>query len=69
MMDDPVYDRDGHIVVVEELTPVGKVLVGGQDDGAVLIQAVHQLEEVVAGLAAHGQIAQLINDQQVIFGQ
>ncbi|MBE0507625.1 MAG: hypothetical protein IBX50_13090 [Marinospirillum sp.] len=26
MMDDPIHDGDGHIVAVEELTPVGEVL-------------------------------------------
>jgi len=47
-MDDPVHDRNGHIVVVEELTPVGKVLVGGQDNRAVFIQAVDQLDRIIS---------------------
>ena len=67
-MDDPINDRHRHVVVVEELTPAGEVLVGGQDDGPVFVQAVDQLEQVVAGLPSHGQVAQFIDDQQVVFG-
>ena len=69
MVDNPVNDRHRHVVVVEELAPAGEVLVGGQDDGPVFVQAVDQLEQVVPGLPGHGQVAQLIDDQQVVFGQ
>ena len=41
-MDDAIHDGDGDIVVMEELAPVGKVLVGGQDDGSVFIEGVDQ---------------------------
>ena len=68
MVDNPVNDRHRHVVVVEELAPAGEVLVGGQDDGPVFVQAVDQLEQVVPGLPGHGQVAQLIDDQQVVFG-
>ena len=68
MVDDPVNDRHRHVVVVEELAPTGEVLVGGQDDRPVFVQAVDQLEQIVAGLPGHGQVAQLIDDQQVVFG-
>ena len=69
MVDNPVNDRHRHVVVVEELAPAGEVLVGGQDDGPVFVQAVDQLEQVVAGLSRHRQVTQLIDDQQVVFGQ
>jgi len=45
MVDNPVNDRHRHVVVVEELTPAGEVLVGGQDDGPVFVKAVDQLEQ------------------------
>mgnify|MGYP006097474079 CR=1 FL=1 len=48
---------------MEELAPTVEVLVGGQDDRAVLVQVVDQLEEVIARLPGHGQITQLTNDQ------
>ncbi len=57
MVDNPVNDRHRHVVVVEELAPAGEVLVGGQDDGPVFVQAVDQLEQVVPGLPGHGQVA------------
>ena len=50
-MDDPVNDRYRNIVIVEKLPPTGEVLIGSQDDGSVLVQAVDQLKQVVAGLA------------------
>ena len=63
VVDDPVDDRHRHVVVMEELAPTGEVLVGGQDDRAVLVQVVNQLEEVIAPLPGHGQITQLTNDR------
>src|SRR5690554_573474 len=68
-MDNPVDDRHCNVVIVEKLSPAGEVLVGGQDDGPILVQAVDQLKQVVTGLSGHGQVAQLINDQQVVLGQ
>ena len=65
VVDDPVDDRSRHLVFCEELAPVGKVLVRGQHDRAVLVEAVHELEEVLARLPAHGQVAELIDDQQI----
>ena len=44
MVDDPVNDQHRHVVVLEELAPVGEVLVSGQDDRPVCLQAVDQLE-------------------------
>ena len=65
MVDQAVHDGDRHVVVGEELTPGGEVLVGGDDHRAVLVQGIDQLEQVVAGLAVHRQVAQLVDDQQV----
>ncbi len=65
MVDQPVHDGHSHVVVGEELAPGGEVLVGGDDHRAVLVQGIDQLEQVVAGLSIHGQIAQLVDDQQV----
>ena len=64
-MNDAVDDRYGDVVVVEVVGPVGELLVSGQDDGAVLVQGVDQLEQVVAGLAGHRQVAEFIDDEHV----
>ena len=65
MVDQPVHDGRGHVVVGKELTLGGEVLVGGDDHRAILVEGVDQLEQVVAGLAVHRQIARLVDDQQV----
>ena len=69
MVDHSVDDGHGHVVVMEELAPAGEVLVGGQDDRAVLVQVVDQLEQVVAGLPCHWQVAQFVDDQHVVLAQ
>jgi hypothetical protein len=43
MMDEAVDDGHGHIVVKEELAPIGERLVGGQDDRPVFIQSIDEL--------------------------
>lgn len=53
-MDDPVDDWHCHVIVVEELAPAGKVLIGGQNDGAEFVQVVDQLKQVVTRLPGHG---------------
>jgi hypothetical protein len=43
MMDEAVDDGHGHIVVKEELAPIGERLVDGQDDRPVFIQSIDEL--------------------------
>ena len=49
-MDQPVHDGHGNVLIDEELAPTGKVLIGGQNDRAVFIQGIDQLEQVVVAL-------------------
>jgi hypothetical protein len=44
--------------------PVGQVLAGGQDHRAELVEGIHGLEEVVEAPLLHGQVAELVDDQQ-----
>ena len=46
MVDEAVNHGNGDVVVVEVLGPVGELLVGGQDDGAVLVEGVDLLVRV-----------------------
>src|SRR3546814_1730070 len=69
MMDNAIDDWNRHVIVMEELAPVGEVLIGGQDDGSVLVEHIDELEQVKSGLRGHGQVAQLVNDEHVEFGQ
>ena len=54
MMNESIHNGHGDLITVKELAPVGKVLVGGKDDGAVLIETVDQLKEVIDALLVHG---------------
>src|SRR3546814_2809640 len=69
MMDNAIDDWNRHVIVMEELAPVGEVLIGGQDDGSVLVEHIDELEQVKSGLRGHGQVAQLVNDEHVEFGR
>ena len=53
MMNEPVHDRHGYIVVGEELAPVGKIFVGRQDNRPEFIEAVDQLKQVIHALSVH----------------
>ncbi len=65
MMDNAVDDRHGDVVIAKELTPLGEVLVGGQDDRPVFIQRVDELKQVMPALFVHRQIPQFIDDQHI----
>ncbi len=60
---------DRYIVVVEDFTLVGDVLVGNNDHRTIFIEAVDQLEQVIDFLPIHRQIAQLVDDEQIILQQ
>jgi hypothetical protein len=46
MMDDSINNRDNDITI-EEHSPVGKLLMGRQDDSPVFIQGINQMKQVV----------------------
>src|SRR3546814_19000613 len=69
MMDYAIDDLNRHVIVMEELAPVGEVIIGGQDDGSVLVEHIDELEQVKSGMRGNGQVAQLVNDETVEFGQ
>lgn len=76
MVNEPVDDRQRHAAVVEELHSAGEVLttapgaaIGGNDQWPVLVEPVDQLEQHVARLPNHRQVAQLIDDKGIDLGQ
>ncbi len=60
----PVEQRGCDHRIAENLPPLGKTAIGGQDHGAALVARIDQLEEQIASTGADAQVADLINDQQ-----
>jgi hypothetical protein len=53
----------------EDLGPLVEGLVGGGDDGALLVAIADQLEGEAGPLSVHGQVAQLVQHQGVQLAQ
>ena len=47
MMDEPVNDGYGNIVINKEVAPVGKFLISCQDNGTIFIEGINQLKQVM----------------------
>ena len=56
---------DGHIG--EHFIPLGEGLVAGKDSGDLLIPSGNELEEQIGSLNIHRQIANFVNDKQLVF--
>ena len=61
----PVQQGCGDHGVPKNLTPFGKAAVGGQNHCPTLISGVDQLEKQVPRGGAEGQVADLVDDQQL----
>jgi hypothetical protein len=66
VVDEPVDEGGGDHRVAEDLAPLLEAAVGGDGDRAALVAARHQREEEVGGLAFERQIADLVDDEQVV---
>jgi hypothetical protein len=68
-LEDAVDDGRGEIRVVEHAAPVGEPLVGREDHGALAkVAVVHDVEEDVGGVVAVGEVADLVDHEQVGMG-
>jgi len=63
---EPVDERGGDHRVTEDLAPLLEGAVGGDDDRAALVAAGDEREQQVRGLALERQVADLVDDEQVI---
>ena len=61
VMQQPVQECGGNHVIAEQLAPLAKTPVGGEDDGAALVAGVDQLEEQVGATLLHRQVANLVD--------
>jgi hypothetical protein len=64
VMQEPIEERGGNHRVAEDLAPLGKAPVGGEDHGAPLVASVDQLEEQAAAIGDDRQVADLVDDQK-----
>ena len=65
VVDEPVDECGGDHGVAEDLAPGFEAAVAGDDDRAAFIAAGDQGKEQVRGLSLEGQVADLVDDQQL----
>src|SRR6266581_1404196 len=65
VMQEAVEDGGGDDPVAEHLAPDGEGLVRGDEDGALLVAAGDELEEQVGGQTVEGQVADLVDDEEL----
>src|SRR5207247_7336592 len=66
VVDKPVDEGGGDHRVAEDLAPLLEAAVRGDDDRAAFVAAGDEREEQVGGLALQGEVADLVDDQQVV---
>jgi hypothetical protein len=64
-MGETVEQRGGHLGVAEHARPVAEGEIGGDDDGGALVEPADQMEEQLAAGLGEGQIAELVEDDEV----
>ena len=65
MVKQAIEDRRGDDGIPEDAAPFSHRAVGGDQDRSLLVAPRHQLEEQMGGVGLEGQIAQLVDDQQL----
>jgi hypothetical protein len=66
VLDEPIDERRGDHGVAEDLAPLFERAGRGDDDRAALVAAREEREQQVRGLALERQVADLVDDQQVV---
>lgn len=62
---EPVEESGGEDGITEEFSPAIEALVGGNDDGGILVELRDELEEEVGLEPANGEVAQLVNNEEI----
>ena len=65
MMGQAVQERGGHLGVAKHSWPFGESEVGGDDDGCAFVKFADQMEQQLAPGLGEGEIAQLVEDDEV----
>src|SRR5207249_9293129 len=66
VVDESVDQGGGDHRVAEDLAPLLEAAVGGDDDRAAFVAAGDEREEEIRGLAFEGEVADLVDDEQVV---
>jgi len=65
MVQQAIEQGRGDNRAAEDVAPFGEAAVRGQDHGAPLIPGVHELKDQIAAAGDDGQVADLVDDQQL----
>src|SRR5712692_1950509 len=65
VMGEAVEERCGHLGVAEDGGPFGEGEIGGDDDRGALVETADEVEEELAAGLREGQIAELVEDEEV----
>ena len=60
-----VQERGGKYGIAEEVSPAIEALVGGNDDGGILVELGDELKEEVGFHPGDGKIPEFVNNEQV----
>lgn len=67
VVDDAVDCGSCHVVAAEDLAPLGKREVGGDDEAALFVCVGDRLEEKSCPVGVDWDVAKFINDEQFVF--
>ena len=67
VVDDAVDGCCCHVIVAEDLAPLGKREVGGDDQAALFIGISNGLEQQPCPVSVDGDVAEFIDDEQLVF--
>ena len=65
-MDQPVDDCIGDDGIAEYLSPLRQWLIGGHDDGPLLVSCCDELEEKPGDIPVDGEIPYLVDDEKLV---
>jgi hypothetical protein len=65
VMGEAVEECGGHLGVAEDVGPFAEGEVGGDDDGCAFVEFADQMEQELATGLSEGEIAQLVQDDEV----
>ena len=69
VVEQAIEDRGRDHGIAEHLAPGAETLIAGEDDGPALVAARDELEEKVGPLAVNGDVADLVDDEDLGLGQ